>query len=134
MYLLCSLVFKNFFWIWKHKLWVKIIDDEDASFVSMSSLILQHDDACKDYVTSLCTQNLMQCALGMAGALSSLTSKERPLLYVTRQLTELVIMSGFKRVKDAQILVLNWKLFYIILFLPDNFWLTNFSKLFMENY
>ena len=75
--------------------------------VSISSLILQHDDACKDYVTSLCTQNLMQCALGMAGALSSLTSKERPLLFVTRQLTELVIMNGFKRVKDVQILVLN---------------------------
>jgi len=42
----------------------------------------------------------MQCALGMAGALSSLTSKKRPLLFVTRQLTELVIMSGFKRVRD----------------------------------
>ena len=58
----------------------------------------QHDDACKEYVTSLCTQNLMQCALGLSGALSSLTNKETPLLYVTRQLTELVMINGFKKV------------------------------------
>jgi hypothetical protein len=68
--------------------------------------MFQHDDACKDFVTSLVTQNLMQCALGVSGSCSSLTSKERPLLFVTRQLAELVLTNGFKKVNKKELHVL----------------------------
>jgi len=58
--------------------------------------LFQHDDGCKDFVTSLCTQNLMQSALGLSSNFFGL--KEEPILFVTRQLTELILTNGFKKV------------------------------------
>ena len=67
------------------------------------SHLFQHDDACKEYVASLCTQNLMQCALGLPGSVSGL---ERPTLFVTRQLTDLILTNGFKKVIFSYIMKL----------------------------
>ena len=71
---------------------VLTLDQLDSSFP-----IFQHDDGCKDFVTSLCTQNLMQSALGLSG--NNFGLRETSILFVTRQLTELILTNGFKKVK-----------------------------------
>ena len=71
---------------------VLTLDQLDPSFP-----IFQHDDGCKDFVTSLCTQNLMQSALGLSG--NNFGLRETSILFVTRQLTELILTNGFKKVK-----------------------------------